>query len=238
MDQMAFGSDRLRVAGEFLSMRKSMRIAALLMLGALGGAAQAQSFSADLVAFDAAGRTVGKSGKVHVESGKVRIEAPGLPKGFFVVDPIAKAAYFVRPSQFVYMDAKQSSQLTQLLVQVDPIAPCGQWQAMAEVADIPDSVGTWRCERLGEEVLDGRSTMKYRAISPRGRSNIAWIDPEFKFLLRFRGEDGSGVDVKTIKEGPQDKSLFEIPANYNKFDPKALIERIKHSDVWVEPPKK
>jgi hypothetical protein len=238
MDQIVFGSDELRVAGEFLSMRKSMKIAALLMLGAIGGTAQAQSFSADLVTFGAAGQTSGGAGKVHVEGGKVRIKAPELPQGFFVVDPDAKAAYFVRPSQFLYMDAKQSSQLTQLLVHVDPAAPCTQWQAMAKVADIPDTIGTWRCERLGEEALDGRTALKYRAISPRGRSNIAWIDPEFKFLLKFRGEDGSGVDVKAIKEGPQDKSLFEIPTNYGKFDPKALIDRIKQSDVWVEPPKK
>jgi hypothetical protein len=218
-------------------MRKGIKITALLVLGLFGAPAQAQSFSADLASVDASGRMNGP-GKVHVDGGRVRIETPELPQGFFVVDPVAETAYFVRPAQSVYMDAKQSSQLTQLLVQVDPAAPCTQWQAMAKVADIQDAVGTWRCERLGEELLDGRTTVKYRAISPRGKSNIAWIDPAFKFLLKFRGEDGSGVDVKTIKEGPQDKSLFEIPVNYGKFDPKALIERMKQSDVWVEPPKK
>jgi hypothetical protein len=219
-------------------MLRYMEIAAVLLLGALNGItqAQAQSFSADLVMINADGGD-GKSGKVLVESGKVRIDAPELPQGFFILEPSLKVSYFVRPSQFVFMDAKQSSQLTQLLVPADPDAPCVQWQMMAKVADISDSSPAWRCERLGDEVLDGRATFKYRAVSPKGASITAWIDPELKFLLRFRNQDGSGIDIKTIELGPQDKRLFEIPADYDKFDPKELIERVKQSDVWIEPPK-
>jgi hypothetical protein len=67
--------------------------------------------------------------------------------------------------------------------------------------------------------------------------STGWIDPELKFLLRLRGEDGTGIDIRSIEEGPQAESLFAIPAHYGKFDPKQLIERIKQSDVWVEPPK-
>ncbi len=219
-------------------MLRHVQIAAVLLLGALNGIAQAQaqSFSADLVAIDAGGQD-GKSGKVLVDAGKVRIDAPELPQGFFILEPSLKVSYYVRPSQFVFMDAKQSSQLTQLLVPVDPDAPCAQWQMMAKIADIPDSSRTWRCERLGEEAIDGHATLKYRAVSPKGAAITAWVDPELKFLLRFRSQDGSGVDIKTIKLGAQDKSLFEIPADYDRFDPKEMIERVKQSDVWVEPPK-
>ncbi len=218
-------------------MSKQMEVIALLMLGALSATpARAQSFSAELVTVDA-GDQAGKSGKIHADNGKVRIETPDLPQGFFILEPSLKVSYFVRPSQFVFMDAKQSSQLTQLLVPVDPDAPCAQWQMMAKVADIPDSSRTWRCERLGEDVLDGRATLKYRAVSPKGVAITAWIDPELKFLLRFRNQDGSGIDLKTVELGPQDKGLFEIQADYDKFDPKELIERVKQSDVWVEPPK-
>ena len=39
-----------------------------------------------------------KSGKVLVESGKVRIDAPELPQGFFILEPSLKISYFVRPS--------------------------------------------------------------------------------------------------------------------------------------------
>ena len=47
--------------------------------------------------------------------------------------------------------------------------------------------------------------------------------------------DGTAVDLKNIQEQPQPASLFEIPPGYRKFDPKALLERIKQSDVWVDP---
>jgi len=30
--------------------------------------------------------------------------------------------------------------------------------------------------------------------------------------------------------------LFEMPAGLRKFDPRALIEQIKQSDVWVDQP--
>ena len=50
--------------------------------------------------------------------------------------------------------------------------------------------------------------------------------------LQCRRSDGN----KNIVEGPQSASLFEIPAGYRKFDPQALIEIIKQSDVWVDEP--
>jgi hypothetical protein len=218
----------------FHSMLRCRVITALLLGGLACHSAQAQSFSADLVAVNAAGDTTGNAGKVIAANGKVRIEAPDAPRDFFLVDPAAKTAYLVRPRQHVFMDAKQSSALTQLLVQVDPADPCTQWQAMAKVAD---ASGEWHCIRLGEEMLDGRTTVKYQATSPRGETKIVWIDSDLKFLLRFRDKDGAGIDIKTVKEGPQVESLFAIPANYGKFDPLQLIERIKQSDVWVEPPK-
>jgi hypothetical protein len=29
--------------------------------------------------------------------------------------------------------------------------------------------------------------------------------------------------------------LFNLPSGFRKLDPRALIERIKHSDAWVDP---
>ena len=134
------------------------------------------------------------------------------------------------------MDARQSTLLTQLFVHVDPADPCPQWQAMAVIAGASDRGGEWHCERLGEEIRDGRATIKYRAVSPRGQTRLGWIDSELKFLLKIGNEDGTAVNVKIIEEGPQPASLFKFPAKYSKFDPKQLIERMKQSDVWVPPP--
>jgi hypothetical protein len=49
--------------------------------------------------------------------------------------------------------------------------------------------------------------------------------------------DGTTAVAENILEAPQPKSLFEIPASFRRFDPEALIKRIKQSDVWVEEPR-
>jgi hypothetical protein len=40
-----------------------------------------------------------------------------------------------------------------------------------------------------------------------------------------------------IHEAPQPESLFVVPAGYRKFDPQQLVDRVRQSDVWVEPPR-
>lgn len=201
-----------------------------------GDRAQAQEFSADLVSINAAGQPDEHSGRIFVRDRQARIETPDIPGGFFLVDGDHETAYFVRPGQRVFMDAKQSSRLTQLLVPVDPRDPCRQWQAMAAIAGATDGGGQWQCDRIGEESLEGRATIKYRAISPQGQRGEGWIDPELNFLIRLQAEDGTAVDLENIRPGQQPASLFQLPADYRKFDPQRLIERIKQSDVWVEPP--
>jgi hypothetical protein len=221
-------------------MSELMRIAAPLGLGiagwlaASGIPAHAQQFAADLV-YSNTGGTPRTTGKLNVANGKVRIETPDLPTVFFLVRGDVNAAYFVRPAQRTFMEAKQSSQLTQLLVPVDPDDPCRQWQAMAQIAGAAEEGAEWRCERIGRDTVDGRNTIKYRGISPRNRHYIGWIDQRLNFLVRLQAEDDTTVDLVNIQERPQPESLFEIPADYRKFDPQKLIDRIKQSDVWVEP---
>jgi hypothetical protein len=53
----------------------------------------------------------------------------------------------------------------------------------------------------------------------------------------FQYEDGTKIELDSVREASQPAGLFEIPADFRKFDPQQLIERIKQSDVWVEPPK-
>jgi hypothetical protein len=219
-------------------------IAALLAGGIAGllaisniAAAHAQQFSAELVHREAGGQAAVAAGKLNVSSGKVRIETLDLPTGFLIVRGDANAVYFVRPAQRIFMDAKQSSELTQVLVPVDPGDPCRQWQAMAKIAGAADQGAQWRCERVGHDTVDGRSTVKYQGTSPQNRRYFGWIDLRFRFPVKFEAEDGTTIEIVNIREAPQSENLFEIPAGYRKFDPQQLIDRIKQSDVWVEPMK-
>src|ERR1700740_1423897 len=88
-------------------------------------AVQAQQFSADIVMRREAASM--PAGRLHVLDGKGRIETPELTGGFFLVDATKPSAYFVRPAARIYMDARRSSELTRLLVPVDPDEPCRQW---------------------------------------------------------------------------------------------------------------
>ena len=209
------------------------------LIGAVGcgcAPAQAQQFSADLVRTELQGGVAASIGKLRVFDDKVRIEMRDFPDGFFLIDGVSRAAYFARPGERVFMDARQSSPLTHLLVPVDVGDPCLQWQAMAKLAGATDRNDPWRCERVGEESVGGRGVVVYRAISSRGRELLGWIDPNLKFPLRIRMQEGTSITVENIHEESQPARLFEIPSGFRKFDPEALIKRIKQSDVWVDEP--
>jgi hypothetical protein len=200
----------------------------------LGNAAtaHAQQFSADLVILAHDGAAAAPAGKLRVSDDKVRLETPELADGFFLIDGAKPTAYFVRPAARIFMDAKQSSRLTRMFVPVDPDNPCLQWQAMAKLAGASGQ-GDWRCERTGEETIGTRSAIGYRAVPASGPEFLGWIDPARKFPLRIKTEDGAVVTAENIRDEPQAASSFEIPPGYRKFDPLALIRRIKQSDVWV-----
>jgi hypothetical protein len=205
-------------------------LAGLLLCGR--APAQAQQFSADLVAVQGDGAAVTPAGKLRVLDEKVRIETPELADGFFLIDGAKPAAYFVRPAAQVFMDARQSSRLTRIFVQVDPENPCRQWQAMAQLAEAADQ-GDWRCERLGEETVGGRNVTKYRAVSASGHVLFGWIDVVRKFPLQIRTEDGVIITAENVRDESQPARLFEISPGLRKFDPRKLIQQIKQSDVWV-----
>ena len=220
-------------------MRNTALIVFVLSAFALAGnlmaaTAQAQQFSADLVTVGAAGAPASAPGKIYVADEKVRIETPEFPNSFLLIDGTAPTAYLVRPQSRVFMDAKQSTRLTRLFVSVAPDDPCPRWRTMAEVAGIAEPIESWHCEAGDKETIAGRDTVKFDATSPRGRGS-AWIDRQLKFPVKIETEDGVVFLLENIKEGPQPADMFDIPVGYRKFDPRQLLEWLKHSDIWVEP---
>jgi hypothetical protein len=169
-----------------------------------------------------------------VANRKVRIETPEAPAGYFLVDAGTGISLFVRPTQQVFMDAKRSTPLTQIFVPIDPNDPCRQWQAAATNAGAPIA-GGWRCARMDTANVNDRGTLEYRVVS-LDQSSQRWIDPELEFPVKLRAADGTTISLEHIRIEGQAASLFAVPAGFRKFDPQALIERVKHSDVWVDSP--
>jgi hypothetical protein len=204
--------------------------------GASRGSSPAHEFSADIVSRDADGVSVGTGARLYVANRRVRIETPEASAGFFLIDGAAGTALFVRPAQQLFLDAKQSTRLTQIFVPVDPNDPCRQWQRAAKIAGVPGAGGDWRCGRVDPAIVEGRRTIEYRVTSPDQKSTRAWIDPDLEFPIKVRAADGTTITLEHIRVEAQPASLFAMPSGYRKSDPQALIERIKHSDVWVGPP--
>jgi hypothetical protein len=197
----------------------------------------AREFSADIASRDAAGTAIGTGARLYAANGKVRIETPEVPTGFFLIDSQAGNALFVRPAQRIYMDSKQSTPLTQIFVPVDPNDPCPQWRAAAIQAGVPGADGAWRCKRIDTAIVGGRGTIEYRVVSPQQQSSRRWIAPDLGFPVKLGAADGTTVLLENIRTEAQPVSLFAVPQGFRKLDPQALIDRIKHSDVWVEPSK-
>ena len=215
----------------------SKRLRALLLaaVGSLlaGVSASAQQFSADLVTMR--GEKVVRLGSLRVSESKVRIETTDFADGFFLVDGAKPSATFVRPRAKVFMEARQSTPLTQMFVPLHPDEPCRQWQAMASLA-APADPDKWQCERDGEGTVGDRKADIYRIVAASGTSFVGWVDRGRKFPLQIKTADGAVMVVENIRDEPQPAQSFEIPLGLRKFDPRALIDRIRQSDVWVAPP--
>jgi hypothetical protein len=202
---------------------------------ASGESPPAPEFCADIVTRDASGLPVGAVARLYVANRKARIETAEVSAGFFLVDGQAETAVFVRSTPPVFMDAGLSSRLTQIFVPVDPNDPCRQWQAAAKNAGVPGAGGAWRCGRILEAKVGEGASLEYRVLSPDQKSSLRWIDPQLEFPVKLREADGTTIELEHVQIKAQRASMFAVPAGYRKLDPHALIERIKHSDVWADP---
>jgi hypothetical protein len=219
-----------------LGQASAVSLFALLCSAGTLGQSVLQSFAADIVKQDAGGQLLGSSAKLYAANRQTRIEMAGEPDGFFLSDGDTGMALFVRSSQRVYLDARRSSPLTRIFVRVDPRDPCRQWRAAAAIAG-EILTDRWRCEPLEHQLVNGREVIEYRVLTPDGRSSFGWVDSALAFPVKWQSADGKIFALENIMFQALPASLFSIPSGYRKLDPRALLERIKHSDVWAEPPK-
>jgi hypothetical protein len=208
---------------------------ALCVWGAGAGAEPppVREFSAEIVSRDAGGVIAGATARLYAMNRKVRIETSEAPAGFFLIDAEAGTTFFVRPAQRVFMDARQSTRLTEIFVPVDSHDPCRQWQVAAKNAGLLE-FGELRCERAASAIAGKGGAVEYNVVSPDRKSSRRWIDPNLEFPVKLQTSDGASIVLEHIREGVQPASLFTLPLDYRKLDPQELIDRIKRSDVWVE----
>ena len=197
-------------------------------------------FSADIVTRDASGAEIGTSGRLYAASGKIRIETADAAAGYFLTDGTTATALFVRPQQRVFLDARQSTPLTRIFLPVDPSNPCAQWRTAAKASGLASATGEWHCERTGPSSVKfagiDPNTVEYTVTSPDRAATRGWIATDLNFPVKWRAADGTTLTLEHVRVEAQPPDLFALPPGYRKLDPQALIDRIKHSDVWAAPP--
>jgi hypothetical protein len=208
------------------------------MLWSAGALAQSSppSFSADIVSLDSDGALLTATAKLYAANHKARIEMAGAADSFFISDVDAGTALVVRPSQRLYLDARQSTFLTQIFIWVDPHHPCRQWRKAAATAGVP-SARDWHCEPLEHAMVNQHEIIEYSVVSSELQTSYGWVDATLGFPVKWQAADGKVFAVENMSLKAQPASLFGIPPDYRKLDPQTLLERIKRSDVWADSPK-
>jgi hypothetical protein len=131
-----------------------------------------------------------------------------------ITDLEAKKGYMVMNQQHMYMEhdlGQMAGGPMGRMPQIDPIKdpnhPCD-----------PDH---FTCNKVGSEMVNGRMTDKweYKAKDEGNEveNQTVWVDQKMHFPIRTITGDGTEMNMTNIKEGPQDASLFQPPAGYQKM---------------------
>jgi hypothetical protein len=195
-----------------------MRGACFVVLLVIAQVALAQEFSADMVNT----KDNGELKKLYAGKNKVRFEVEtgnaGMGPTAIILDETQNRYTVVVSARHMYMDAPMTMVkplITHYWRVEDVNDACPEWKKTAEQA------GTYKnwdsCTKMGSEILNGRSAVKYEGVSNKGDKTHVWVDTKLRCVVKT-DEGAGGFELRNIQEGSQPSSLFEVPAGYTKFD--------------------
>jgi hypothetical protein len=198
----------------------------VILLSLLTFSAFAQEFSADFVSI---GKDRSHSGpsKIFVGKDKMRIETNEggeIGMGAAIMDFVNQKTIILMPQQKMYMESMPQMKMQEKNVWFRPDDPnnaCPQYISLVKKHNPTENV---TCRKVGEDTVNGRSTIKYAGTSNRG-SGFVWIDPKLRFVVKWLDDQGDGTDLRNIQEGSQDASLLQVPPDYHKFDMQQMMQQ-------------
>lgn len=200
------------------------RISTLVILILTTSFALAQTeFSAEIVDLQKQGAP--NQAKLYFAKDKIRIESHGASPqggGAVIVNFATQTSVILMPQQHMYMETVAKSQNQRMgfgstfFRTGDVEAACGDWQKTQNQG------GT--CHKVGNESVNGRSTVKYEATSSSGEVSHFWLDSKLRFPIKWEGKSSSG-ELRNIQEGTQPAGLFEIPAGFTKMDMGSMMQQ-------------
>jgi hypothetical protein len=93
----------------------------------------------------------------------------------------------------------------------NPADACADWQRATD--------RKVECEKVGEEVLNGRHTVKYLDKNATGVDTAAiWVDADLKFVVKWETST-NGAELREIKEETLSSDMFVVPDEYKPMRP-------------------
>jgi hypothetical protein len=198
-------------------MSKSIRIFLIILFSVLPVALFAQEdFSADIVSHRQ-GEQEKTPAKIYVTKNKLRVESAGRngQTAVILIDFATQTTDMLMPAQNMYMEfpagkGPGAQRFGNFFRPIDVENACGEWQKMATAPG-------GECHKAGNEIVNGRNTVKYEAKSANGDASTVWIDPKIAFPVKWESKNGGG-ELQNVQAGSLSSSLFEVPAGYRKME--------------------
>ncbi|MEI8345280.1 MAG: hypothetical protein WCG06_04335 [Candidatus Omnitrophota bacterium] len=170
-----------------------MLLGLMLVIPSTGVAAQ--SYAADVISVSGNEQF---SGKLYCQDGNVRMEMGPMTT---ITRTDKKVVWVLMDNEGMYME--------------QPLSP------RDAVASGSAKSGEVRRTPLGVEPVDGKPAQKFEVtydVEGNQTTVFEWLDSAWPTPVRIASVDGSwSIEYHNINLGPQDSSLFEIPAGYQKF---------------------
>lgn len=180
-------------------------------LGLLSGAAAGQGeFSALAVQITPDKKET--MAKLYVGDGQMRTEVgQGEKQRITIVNTQRNTAWMLNPSRQEYVEFKGPADAN--VPSRPPLpgeagSPCGKQ-------------GGLTCTEVGAEKVNDRNTEKWEIVMSQGDQklrSVVWVDRSLGMPVREQLPGGYVRELRDIQESPQDPSLFQIPAEYQRVE--------------------
>lgn len=209
-------------------LRIIVRVCCLVIVALSATLALAQDFSADVV-----NEKSDNSGlkKIYATKDKIRFEVQGrnaaMGPSALIFDRAQMKYTVIIAERHMYMDAPPMmvKPVIEKFWRVEDVNDaCPAWKKAAEDAGTYKNWGN--CTKVGNETLNGRSTVKYEGVSNKGEKGYVWVDAKLHCVVKTDSLNG-GIELRNIQEGAQPAGLFEVPAGYTKFDMGAMMQQMQ-----------
>jgi hypothetical protein len=201
-------------------MHRAFRLYTLVFLFTLSTAGFAQDFSADIVDLRPSHPET-TTAKVFVGGSKLRMEPQGKDdkeQQVMIWDTAEHKTYVLVPERHMYLElgSNMMQQAFAFWRPADVENACPDWEKLA--GQVTSGEKLRNCRKVGTEMLNGRSAVKYEGTSSDGKTGQVWLDLKLHYLFKVANSDEGGMEFRNIQEGPQPANLFEIPSGYQKMD--------------------